>query len=75
MKMNYVVLGANDLSRAVVFYESVFAGSGMSVIHADGRMTVWSGDDFMFAVTKPLDGGAASNGNGTMVGFNLGSAR
>lgn len=46
----------------------------MNKIHAEGRMTLWGGDDFMFALAEPFDGKEATTGNGTMVGFNLGSS-
>lgn len=74
MKMNYFVFGTNNLSAAVQFYDAFFDGGEMNKIHAEGRMTVWAGEDFMFAVAEPFDGEAATNGNGTMVGFNLGES-
>ena len=36
-------------------------------------MTFWQFDDFAFAVALPFDGEAATNGNGTMIGFDVGS--
>ena len=74
MKMNYFVVGTNDMPAAVSFYESLFADSGPEKIYTGERMTLWQGDGFMFAVALPFDGEPASNGNGTMVGFNLNSA-
>ncbi|NIB42703.1 VOC family protein [Pseudomaricurvus alkylphenolicus] len=74
MKMNYFVFGTNDMATSVGFYDALFAGSGINKIHAEGRMTLWAGPDFMFALAEPFDGQPATNGNGTMVGFNLDSA-
>jgi predicted enzyme related to lactoylglutathione lyase len=74
MKMNYFVFGTNNLQAAINFYDEIFAGSGVSKIHSEGRMTIWAGDGFMFGVAEPYDGKAATNGNGTMLGLNLGSA-
>jgi predicted lactoylglutathione lyase len=74
MKMNYFVLGTNDMQAAIKFYDDLFAGSAMNKIHSEGRMTMWGGDDFMFALAEPFDGEEATAGNGTMVGFNLGSS-
>lgn len=74
MKMNYFVFGTNDMQRAVRFYDDFFDGSGTNKIHAEGRMTLWSGDGFLFALAEPFDEEVATNGNGTMVGFNLGSS-
>ena len=75
MKMNYFVFGTNDKTKAVAFYDVLFENSGLSKIHDEGRMTLWANEDLMFAVAEPFDGKAASNGNGTMLGFNVGSAK
>jgi uncharacterized glyoxalase superfamily protein PhnB len=74
MKMNYFVFGTNNMQAAVGFYDAFFEGSEVNKIHAEGRMTVWAGGDFMFGLAEPFDGEAATSGNGTMAGFNLGSA-
>lgn len=74
MKMNYFVLGTNDMKLAVKFYDQLFKGSEMKKLNAEGRMTLWGGSDFMFALAEPFDGKPATSGNGTMVGFNLGSS-
>ena len=74
MKMNYFVFGTNNLPAAVSFYDTLFSGTGISKIHSEGRMTIWAGDGFMFGVAEPYNGEAATNGNGTMLGINLGSA-
>lgn len=72
--MSYFVFGTNCMSKAVNFYDSFFEGASVNKIHSEGRMTVWACEDFMFALAEPYDGEAATNGNGTMVGFNLGSS-
>ena len=36
-------------------------------------MTFWQGKGFAFAIAKPFNEEPASNGNGTMIGFNVGS--
>ena len=74
MKMNYFVLGTNNMALAVNFYDQLFSGSEMKKLNAEGRMTLWGGSDFMFALAEPFDGQQATSGNGTMVGFNLGSS-
>lgn len=74
MKMNYFVLGTNNMQLAVQFYDQLFADSEMKKLHDEGRMTLWGGDDFMFALAEPFDGEKATSGNGTMVGFNLGTS-
>lgn len=74
MKMNYFVFGTNDKKKAVEFYDAFFEGCGLSKMHDEGRMTLWANEDMMFAIAEPFDGKAASNGNGTMLGFNVSSA-
>lgn len=75
MKMNYFVFGTNNKQKAVAFYDTFFEGCGLNKIHTEGRMTLWAKEDFMFAVAEPFDGEEASNGNGTMLGFNVDSAQ
>lgn len=73
MKMNYFVFGTNDMQKSVQFYDALFEGDEINKVHAEGRMTLWAGQDFMFAVAEPFNGEEATFGNGTMIGFNLGS--
>ena len=72
MKMNYFVVGTNDMESAEAFYDTLFETSGLQRMSPSDRMTYWLGEDFAFAVAKPFDGQPATNGNGTMVGFCLG---
>jgi predicted lactoylglutathione lyase len=74
MKMNYFVFGTNDMQSAVSFYDALFVGSEMKKINDEGRMTLWAGEDFMFALAEPFDDNEATVGNGTMIGLNLKSA-
>lgn len=74
MKMNYFVFGTNDKEKAVSFYDELFGGSGLQKVHTEGRMTLWGNQDFMFALAEPFDENEASNGNGTMLGFQVDSA-
>ena len=73
MKMNYVVFGTNDMAASIRFYDALFDGKGVTRMSPSERMTYWLGEDFAFATALPFDEAPASNGNGTMVGFDLGS--
>ncbi|RXJ74061.1 glyoxalase [Veronia nyctiphanis] len=73
MKMNYFVVGTNDMKAAVNFYDSLFEGAALEKVAPSERMTYWLGEDFAFSVAIPFDGESATNGNGTMVGFSVGS--
>ena len=72
MKMNYVVLGTNDMDASRAFYDSLFAQSGLQSLTPSDRMTYWLGEGFAFATALPFDTKPATNGNGTMVGFCVG---
>ena len=73
MKMNYFVVGTNDIEAATTFYTSLFAKYDLQCMSPTERMTYWVGDDFAFAVAIPFDTKPASVGNGMMVGFSTGS--
>ncbi len=73
MKMNYFVVGTNDMNASCKFYDAVFEQSGVTRVTPSDRMTYWLGEDFAFAAAIPFDEQPATNGNGTMVGFSVGS--
>ena len=74
MKMNYVVLGTNNMDASVKFYDALFEHVKLNKLQPSDRMTYWLGEDFAFAVAIPFDESPATNGNGTMLGFSTGSA-
>ena len=75
----YVCLGANDLDRAVRFYDATLAALGLSRCDTTtdgGNWEGWAGwgtyrnggaQEVALWVCKPFDGKAATAGNGTMV--------
>ncbi|EGU61517.1 glyoxalase/bleomycin resistance protein/dioxygenase [Vibrio nigripulchritudo ATCC 27043] len=75
MKMNYFVVGTNDLDRSTQFYDALFEKTAFSQVLSNERMTYWQDEarDFAFAVAIPFNQEPATNGNGTMVGFSVGS--
>ena len=73
MKMNYFVIGTNDMDASKTFYDALFAQSGLQCMSPSDRMTYWLGEDFAFATAIPFDAKPATNGNGTMVGFCVGA--
>ncbi len=73
MKMNYFVFGTNDIGASTRFYDSLFEHTGFNQIGATDRMVFWHYDGFTFAIAKPFNEEEATHGNGTMVGFNVGS--
>jgi predicted lactoylglutathione lyase len=74
MKMNYVVVGTNDMAASRGFYGALFENLDVNRVAPSDRMTYWLGEDFAFATARPFDEQPATSGNGTMVGFNVGSS-
>ncbi len=74
MKMNYFVLGTNNLQAAIKFYDALFEKTEYQQTFSTDRMTFWQGEgkDSAFAVATPFNEEHATNGNGTMVGFSVG---
>jgi predicted lactoylglutathione lyase len=73
MKMDYCVLGTNNMEAAVKLYDSLFEQTELNQVLSTERMTFWQCPSFAFAIAKPFNEEPASNGNGTMIGFNVGS--
>ena len=75
MKMNYFVVGTNDIDASRRFYDALFEGEALQRFSPSDRMTYWLGSDFAFAVAIPFDEKPATRGNGTMVGFSVGGQK
>ena len=73
MKLDYCVFGTNNMEESIKFYDSLFEETELKQVLSTDRMTFWQCEDFAFALAKPFDGEPASNGNGTMIGLNVGS--
>lgn len=76
MKMNYFVLGTNDLEASTQFYDALFEETAFNQTLSTERMTFWQAEDkdSAFAVAIPFNQESATNGNGTMVGFSVASS-
>ena len=75
MKMNYTVFGTNNMEESVKFYDSLFEQTELNQVFATDRMTFWQGDGFAFAIAIPFNEEPATNGNGTMIGFDVESSK
>ncbi len=70
--IGYTILGTNDLPRARVFYDALWAEMGITRLMEFGsRGSGWapSMDKPMFCIMTPYDGRPATVGNGVMVGI------
>jgi catechol 2,3-dioxygenase-like lactoylglutathione lyase family enzyme len=67
---SHVMLGANDMQASKTFYDATLAalGHGAGVMDDKGRC-FYLHEGGVFALTQPLDGQPACNGNGSTIGF------
>lgn len=68
--LGYATVGSNRLDDAKTFYDGLLTAIGWVPLfeHGSGGR-VYGGGGSMFAVVAPFNGGAATIGNGTMIGF------
>jgi hypothetical protein len=74
MKMDYCVLGTNNMEASTKFYDSLFEKTELNQVLSTERMTFWQCEDFAFAIARPFNKEPASNGNGFFRVENLTSA-
>ena len=72
---SHVMVGSNDVAASKQFYDAVLGALGHKpgVMDDKGRC-FYMGASGLFAITPPIDGNAASHGNGSTIGFASGSA-
>ena len=69
---SHMMVGTNDMARSKAFYDALFAAMGGKPGREDplGRV-VYLHRGAMFLISKPIDGQAATAGNGSTLGFNV----
>ena len=67
---SHIMLGANDVQASKAFYDATFKtlGYGEGFVDPKGRC-FYRTDTGTFAITKPINGDAATHGNGSTIGF------
>ncbi len=67
---SHIMVGANDVQEAKVFYDAVLGamGHGPGVIDEHGRCFYMTPAG-IFSISKPINGEPACNGNGSTIGF------
>ena len=67
---SHIMVGANDVQAAKVFYDAVLGAMGHNpgVIDPHGRC-FYITPAGIFSISKPIDGSPASHGNGSTIGF------
>jgi catechol 2,3-dioxygenase-like lactoylglutathione lyase family enzyme len=66
---SHVTVGTNDLPKAREFYDAVLGPLGFKRLFDLDDRSGYGADAPQFMVLKPIDGKAASGGNGVTVGF------
>jgi len=66
---SHIMIGTNDLDKAKAFYDSVLGTLGVKPAFVDGHRMFYMTPTGIFAVSKPIDGRAATFANGGTVGF------
>lgn len=63
---SHMMVGSNDLERSKKFYDALFEKPGRT--DDKGRLS-YGRKGSVFMVTNPIDGEAATHGNGSTIGF------
>ena len=70
---SHVMLGVNDLEKSKKFYDAVLGTLGIGPGFANGNRYFYRSPTGNFAITKPINGKPATNGNGSTIGFAVNS--
>ena len=67
---SHIMLGANDVETSKTFYDAALGalGARSAMVDPKGRAMYMHGGG-IFMLSKPIDGEAASNANGSKIGF------
>ncbi|MFM2301057.1 MAG: hypothetical protein RLZZ84_793 [Pseudomonadota bacterium] len=67
---SHMMVGSNDIDRSKKFYDATFTaiGGNPGIVDDLGRL-IYMHNGGMFLVTKPIDGSAATPGNGMTIGI------
>ncbi|MBV2150574.1 VOC family protein [Sphingobium sp. AS12] len=69
---SHVMVGADDIDRARVFYDALFQAMGAKPAFTDDRgRLIYMHNGALFMVTRPIDGQSASCANGGTIGFTM----
>lgn len=73
--ISYLMVGTNNLPKAIQYFDALMAAMGATKVHEGPRFAGWGWGigTPMFIVCTPYDEKAATVGNGSMVSFDVGS--
>jgi catechol 2,3-dioxygenase-like lactoylglutathione lyase family enzyme len=65
-----MMVGSNDIARSRIFYDATFAAmGGRPAITDDKGRLIYMHNGGIYIITPPIDGAAATCGNGCTIGF------
>jgi catechol 2,3-dioxygenase-like lactoylglutathione lyase family enzyme len=71
---SHIMVGANDTAASKAFYDATLGATGVAPGFADDKGRVfWMTPTGIFAISPPIDGNPACNGNGSTIGFAMAS--
>ena len=70
---SHIMVGSNDLERSKRFYDALFGAIEAAPGRQDDRGLNYLHNGALFMVRPPKDGQAATNGNGSTIGFSIDS--
>ncbi len=70
---SHVMIGTNDLDKAKAFYDKLLGTLGVQPAIVDRHRIFYRTKTGTFAVSKPIDGKAATFANGGTIGFTAAS--
>ena len=70
---SHIMLGSNDLDRSKTFYDALLGTLGVRPGAVDRHRIFWRTPTGVFSVSRPIDGQAATPGNGSTFGFTCAS--
>lgn len=70
---SHIMVGSNDIERSKAFYDALFAAIGAKPGRLDAKGINYLHNGALFMVRRPLNGGDASHGNGSTIGFTIDS--
>ena len=70
---SHIMVGSNDIERSKSFFDALFAAIGAKPGRQDEKGVNYLHNGALFMVRPPLNGGDATPGNGSTIGFTVDS--
>jgi catechol 2,3-dioxygenase-like lactoylglutathione lyase family enzyme len=67
--IHHVSVGTNDITRARTFYDPVMDVLGLRLLKSNEKAAHYGVGEIIFSVIRPVNGKAASAGNGVHIAF------